>query len=769
MQRTHGQKLTAFPGFSLRSSVLTCFEFCKSQPYLCTGTDTGSVVVMSVADGCLIPRLSLAARNPARGRCRSVSWNPVTERIAAGYDREVQPPGQRDNGAVVVWDVSTAGVNYTAKAAQSHAATTGAKDETLCIPAMVHMPLIGGPHVQCSAVRWLQESLLGVGAVKNVSMWDVRAHPETATRVRAHDMAVLGIELDPRRPHIVATYSDGPGEPIKMWDIRKIDQSSPIPWAVVRPQEFSKSTYSPATVTNITFSNERPGVLASLCSDSSTVSFWDVSGTESIIDVPIQTFMATAPLRCISLGGATGGSDPDAMRGLLLCVPQPAPTAGASNEHLLVANVKGGGEPLAISSRGCVASASRREVYLCSAPPGDVAGMMRVRSAAGYGMDVGRNLEVLCREASTTEQALSDASESATNATRLLALWTWVKRVEQLGLSVSTASVEKLLAHDNETDQPTAECEDPGLNCPVFVSQGRSSVLRAAGWGCIAEPVGGMDSESLHRAMKECEQAGNFQRSAALAVWHGHLGDALGVLAARASETYGDDEAIGTATAASQYLQMISLCIAGFGPAPSSLWQSVCASLTKSLQIHGESHPYLQAVCAFLLGVSLENDGGAEQPEAPPSGHDLTKVQHLRFKAVLLDERLSLEDRAAFASRFLPPAQLGPFIQYLYSQKLSEGSLEGILLRGLDSSLPLLQRFVDNTGDVQTLALLVCRAPPLKSPLEKEWIECYRDMLDSWEAWETRALLDVGSSQLRRSAEPERAVAAAEDPTLFAR
>lgn len=57
-------------------------------------------------------------------------------------------------------------------------------------------------------------------------MHDLRGSgPQTVTSITAHTKAVQGLALDPWEPHHVATYSDNPLEPIKVWDLRKVRQT----------------------------------------------------------------------------------------------------------------------------------------------------------------------------------------------------------------------------------------------------------------------------------------------------------------------------------------------------------------------------------------------------------------------------------------------------------------------------------------------------------------------------------------------------------------
>jgi hypothetical protein len=150
-----------------------------------------------------------------------------------------------------------------------------------------------------------------------------------------------------------------------------------------------------------------------------------------------------------------------------------------------------------------------------------------------------------------------------------------------------------------------------------------------------------------------------------------------------------------------------------------------------------EGHPYLRAVAAFLLFASSSSfDDGS-----------------LWYSDVLEADALALEDKTAFASRFLPPAQLESFLRGTCGQLFERGNLEGLLLLGLTSDgCSLLQSYLDKSADLQTVALLSCRVGDGAGSGEvfAAWVDEYRDLLDSWQLWEARALLDVGAAALRR-------------------
>jgi hypothetical protein len=71
--------------------------------------------------------------------------------------------------------------------------------------------------------------------------------------------------------------------------------------------------------------------------------------------------------------------------------------------------------------------------------------------------------------------------------------------------------------------------------------------------------------------------------------------------------------------------------------------------------------------------------------------------------------QISLHDRLAFASRFLPDDALRCFVFKIRQECLDAGRVDGLLITGPSlSGGRLLQRYLDTTGDVQTAAITGC-------------------------------------------------------------
>jgi len=244
--------------------------------------------------------------------------------------------------------------------------------------------------------------------------------------------------------------------------------------------------------------------------------------------------------------------------------------------------------------------------------------------------------------------------------------------------------------------------------------------------------------------LENCEATFDFERSAALATWHGDLGEAVAALQRGAdhirlllSEKKNTGHALSIEYA--NTLQLGAMCIAGYnGGNPDSdsiVWRKACESLLRQedLAVAQSRAPYLKAICIFLLNV-----------------------QSGSFDKTLNDEHLYLSDRVAFACFILPRNELKDYLIKCIANCRSNGNLEGILVTGLDKNgIQLLQAYVDTNSDVQTAALVSSRVVlPLgwlnERAICSEWLDSYREILNIWQMWQSRALFDVGRANLLR-------------------
>jgi len=274
----------------------------------------------------------------------------------------------------------------------------------------------------------------------------------------------------------------------------------------------------------------------------------------------------------------------------------------------------------------------------------------------------------------------------------------------------------------------------------VYDSVSRRAALSSCGW------AGKFD---LTNVMAECEALGEYERSAALAVWHEDMGAAVEALQ-RASEAIqlqarerGNRSPLSVSPQYAETLSLISMCIAGYGgktESQRSVWTRACASLLQRDDMsltrakNSTRVAYLRAVLEFLMNAG--------------TNESLLKV--------LENSALSLCDRVAFACRFLHKKELTTYLLRCVEICQQQGDLEGLAITGLSKpGIKILQSFVDHYTDVQTAALVVSRVIlPSDWASERkicfEWVESYRSLLNFWQMWQSRAMFDVDRADLLR-------------------
>ena len=342
--------------------------------------------------------------------------------------------------------------------------------------------------------------------------------------------------------------------------------------------------------------------------------------------------------------------------------------------------------------------------------------------------------------------------ESHLSKISLYRLWVWIERVEVLsskldetetGLSWPARSlldcgVQYFLQQDGDGQSDVVSTSET-LACNVYSSLTRSLALTSCGWA---------GKFGLDIVLAECEALGEYERSAALAVWHGDISAAVEALQ-RASGVVRDHltgkKTTYFSSASVQYaetLDLIAMCVAGYGGTNCSqqaVWRHACSKLLKrpdlaSSEAKTSRTVYLRAMCHFLLNV----------------GYDTT------FEYILGNEYLSYGDRVAFACRFLDHQSLENYLSISLEKCQQVGNLEGLAVSGMSKDgIKILQAFVDRTSDVQTVALVVSRVLLPQDWVEErkicmEWVEAYRGLLNSWQMWQSRAMFDVDRADALR-------------------
>ncbi|XP_068202400.1 GATOR2 complex protein MIOS-A [Palaemon carinicauda] len=244
----------------------------------------------------------------------------------------------------------------------------------------------------------------------------------------------------------------------------------------------------------------------------------------------------------------------------------------------------------------------------------------------------------------------------------------------------------------------------------VFRSEERIRALELCSWGFDNEAV-------LNSFLNQLEATGNYTRAVAIAVFNQRIRQAIQILQ-RGAKTKKDPG-----------LNSTAMALSGYTEERKGLWRETCTGLRSQL-----SDPYLRAMFAFLT-----DDADSYDP-------------------VLSETEIAIQDRVAFACSYLSDSRLKEYLERLNARLTEEGNLDGILLTGLCSEgIDLLQRYVDLTGDVQTVALVTIHA--LQHLVSKDtrlahWVQSYRSLLDSLRLWNERAELDVIMNKSRYAERP---------------
>lgn len=191
----------------------------------------------------------------------------------------------------------------------------------------------------CS-VSWLPDNAHSVAVGTSmgwVKVYDTRTSNQhgASCSIMAHPAPrprkIRGIRPDPFRPHLFATYSDYPGDVVKVWDLRKV--SSPTSKAIVPPSfivvpsaaaggggggasVMSASFYGGGgagsgfgmsngngagaeaeAVVDVAWSTARPGVLAVATAVRKSVAFYSTATASGTSNVPLFSVCVPAPVQ----------------------------------------------------------------------------------------------------------------------------------------------------------------------------------------------------------------------------------------------------------------------------------------------------------------------------------------------------------------------------------------------------------------------------------------------------------------------------------------
>eukprot|EP01116_Phalansterium_solitarium_P000953 TRINITY_DN1077_c0_g1_i1.p1 TRINITY_DN1077_c0_g1~~TRINITY_DN1077_c0_g1_i1.p1 ORF type:complete len:793 (+),score=189.99 TRINITY_DN1077_c0_g1_i1:387-2765(+) len=473
----------------------------------------------------------------------------------------------------------------------------------------------------------------------------------------------------------------------------------------------------------------------------------------------------------VPLARAAGGALAFALGRALVEAP---PLTSASLSPVTVSTVE-----RSLGSAAVLAAIQPQQLLLLTV---DISDIMLRRAKMGYSLDASQNVRLM-REAVQQKNGMSCslplglASPAPGSVDALLQLWCWLadsRTGRDIGTSSSSSSSASRPPSSSSSPAEaaaTAPSGDaatlPGIRSllsqaaaaaskkldaggvAVYTSPARTQCAIMCQWSTrgaqdITKRDGGFDS-----VVSRLEQEEQFERAAALAVFHGDLQRATKALASAAAR----EASLAAGGSADLTLRMVAMALAagsssqraaagGALLADAGAWGAASSSGSGSSSAHHHRvaslwrdtwhqwvqteprlHPYVRAAFAFLAATDAD-----ETRSSVP------------FGAVLNDSSLLLSDRVAFACRFLDDQQLLSYVDSTQAALVARGAVEGVLLTGLSSqaAFDLFERYVDFTADIQTAALALYR-----NPNASRWLHCYRRMLDNWQLWYERAAFDM--------------------------
>ncbi|CAH1789595.1 unnamed protein product [Owenia fusiformis] len=667
------------------------------DPLIAVGLASGKVILSGFGKGIDDP-LNLVGKEFVSNRhtrqCHCLAWNHVEKTLLAeGLDKYRMDP------AILIWDV-------LAKPSGDLSVTPERKPVVMHHdPAtVVTRPLYElGSGETCYSLDWIRnepKTLLAGMNNKSLRIYDLRDSSKSQRVADAYTKAVHGIKVDPHCEHRLASFHESQ---IHVWDIRNFDK----PMLTFSDQK---------PVMKISWCPTRTGLLASLVRDSSAVKLYDIQhtniGTDDVEPTVIERYVQpgtphslssfswhnTCENRLITVSTSSALRDVTVFERIAL--------KWCPNQYLMW-------------SCGRKIQQLKTTQYIREAAT-DISITMKRRAMKEYGLQI--------------EQLGQNGYLVGDNAL-LINLWGWLDYVNGLhnngDLKVTKGSskymgVKSILLGEGTSNglmskstlnymvwQGLGSGKYGGSAPRTYSSEERSKALTLCSWGFEK------DEMKLNAIIDRYESLNQFERAAAIALFNLKIRRAIQIL---------NDGAMKSGSQGVN-LNVVAMALSGFTDDKNTLWREMCSTSRSQLM-----NPYLRAMFAFLTGT------------------------HDNYEDVLQEEGLEVQDRVAFACTFLNDVKLAEYISDLTKSLTDAGNLDGILLTGLTKlGLELLQNYVDNTGDVQTAALVVIQAFPgdiSKDQRVLTWIESYRDLLDQWKLWHQRAEFDVHRQKCDTGARP---------------
>ncbi|XP_015747858.1 PREDICTED: WD repeat-containing protein mio-B-like [Acropora digitifera] len=467
----------------------------------------------------------------------------------------------------------------------------------------------------------------------------------------AQTKAVSGVCVDPHVEHRIASFSEAPSPGvICMWDDRNLEK----PLMSILPS---------FPLTAISWSPMRSGLLAAIRKESGILQLYDIQHAPVVPPVygtETEPFWIERSVQTSQSALSSFTWHPTQENHLLTISP-----SGHIQDCTIFERISVAWSPSSHLTWGC-----GKRLLECSQKPAeteleeDICLKMKRRAFAGYGIK---------------HQQVEDI-ERITGDPKLVKLWKWISRFKSLteqdkSKSLNYDGIKSIISGENSAGAGVlctrSTYQEQHLVAPVYFSEERKMALSLCGWDCKR------DGSPWTEFLKELEGCGQFERAAAVALFNNKIQEAIDILSSnRTNDNLGEKGAT---------LNVVAMALSGFTEERKATSKKMCGSLSRQME-----SPYLRSAFAFLTS---EGDN---------------------FDSILAEEGMEIEDRVAFACKYLPDSKLSQFLESLTSKLTNEGDLDGILLTGED--------FIDRS----------CIT-----------LNSYRNLLDMWRLWHQRALFDI--------------------------
>ncbi|XP_040571344.1 GATOR2 complex protein MIOS [Lepeophtheirus salmonis] len=554
----------------------------------------------------------------------------------------------------------------------------------------------------CSSLCWINtfggETLVYGSSGKYLRLIDIRQDSSRGARASTSTRAVYGVTVDPFLDCRIASHVDNQ---VVIWDTRNFDKP------IITHSQNRK-------ITKISWSPTRMGLLCSITDNADSLLLHDIQSWAVIMEDGEPAVTERKLLLEPSV-------DSQVFTSFVWHPASENTLISTTNKGILKRNVV----PERISpSWGarhslCWPQGGVLRMYDASSELfseiEDISHVMQVRASQGYGPQLEENMKIL-----STDAALSTA-------------WKWILTTKQLLENDKDLKVEfpsnsppgvrtvlKILVpqESSASDTLSEQRSWHGINLlkprRFYRSTSREKAIKIAGWSSGA----GYDNSELISFLESLEKNGEYTRAAAIALFSLDLRLSLTILQRGASNCQSEDKEKATS------MRMVSMALSGYTEDKSGLWHEMVPG-TNTLV----GDPYLQILFTFLM-YSQED-----------------------YKAIL-DSDLQLGDKVAFACGYLSDTHLTEYIESNWNQLKEKGNLLGLILCGMRSveSVELLQRYLDITGDIQTVSWMTSKGLfselILDNPRPQIWINCFRNLLNMWNLWSVRAEFDISVNEI---------------------